>query len=135
MSRAVPTGARSEWPYEPERGQGRDGERNVPGTGRDDRRGDHSGQSYGPAGRDDQDGAAPQNFQGPQGPRGPQGPQEPQEPQGPQGAQGGQAPRGYNPAGYGNQGYQGQRPGGAQGAPQRGQDPQRGQGYPGQGYG
>ena len=68
MSRAVPTGARSEWPYEPERGQGRDGERNVPGTGRDDRRGDHSGQSYGPAGRDDQDGAAPQNFQESQGP-------------------------------------------------------------------
>jgi hypothetical protein len=126
MSRTVPTGARPEWPYEPERGQGRDGERNMPGTGRDDRRGDYGGQSYGPPGRGDQGGAAPQNYQGPQGPQGPQGAPA---------APGGQGPQGYNPAGYGNQGYPGQRPGGAPGAPQRGQDPQRGQGYPGQGYG
>src|SRR5580704_15823043 len=117
MSRTVPTGARSEWPYEPERGQGSDGERNVAGTGDDDRRGDHSGQSYGPSGRGDQGAAAPQNVQGPQGPQSPQGPQGPQGqqgqqgapggqapqgpqgPQGQQGAPGGQAPQGYNPAG------------------------------------
>src|ERR1700751_1350369 len=106
MSRTAPSGARPEWPNEPERGQGRDGERNVPGTGRDDGRG----------------GAVPQNFQDPQGQQGPQGPEEAPV------APGRQAPQGYNPAGYGNQGYPGQRPGGAPGAPQRGQDPQRGQG-------
>jgi hypothetical protein len=50
MSRTVPTGARPEWPFEPERGQGHQGKRSVPGPGYGDRRGtpgpERGGQAY-----------------------------------------------------------------------------------------
>jgi hypothetical protein len=108
MSRTVPTGARSEWPYEPERGQGRNGERIVPRAGRGDRRGgggpEYEGQAPGPSGYGGQ-------------------------------GRGGQDGRVQQPGGYGNQGYPPQRPDprvqGAPGAP----GGQGGPRYPGQGPG
>ena len=52
MSRTVPTGARPEWPYEPEHSQGYNGEQSVPGSGYGDRHGapgqEYGGQGYGP---------------------------------------------------------------------------------------
>src|SRR6516225_6110947 len=78
MSRTVPTGARPEWPYEPEHGQGYHGEQSVPGgPGYGDTRGapgqayggqEHGGQAYGPASYQAQgqggQGYGPQGYNG-----------------------------------------------------------------------
>ncbi len=132
MSRTVPTGARPEWPHEPERGQGYNGEQSVPGSGYGGRQGvpgpQHGGPAYGPPGYGAQ-GYAGQPAQGYAG-----------QPQPRDGwAYGGQ--------GYDGQGYNGHARGGLvypeqggydrQGSPSpayRGQ-PGNGQGHGGQGYG
>jgi hypothetical protein len=156
MSRSVPTGTPPEWPYEPESGQGYNGERSVPGSGHGDRRGvpgpQHGGQAYGPPpgygnqgrggqargglGYPEQGGYDRQGYP-PPGYRGRQ--------PGEQGY-GGQAyesqgygNQGYGAPGYGAQGYAGPGRGypdqparqyDGQGAPRRGP----GQGYAGQDY-
>ena len=53
MSRTVPTGARPEWPHDPEGNQGQTGQQRVPGSGHGDRRGvppgsRGNGQAYNP---------------------------------------------------------------------------------------
>ncbi len=145
MSRTVPTGARSEWPYEPEPGNGGyNGEQSVPGAGYGDRRGargpEQGGQGYGPPGYGTQGYGNGQGYD-------PQG-------YGNQGRPGQPQPgQGYGGQGYGGPAYNGQPRGGAaypeHGGYDRpaypphhqGQDGQYpngrgygGQGYPGQGY-
>ncbi|HEY7260739.1 MAG TPA: phosphodiester glycosidase family protein [Trebonia sp.] len=140
MSRTVPTGARSEWPYEPE-GQGRNGERIVPRAGRGDRRGgagpEYEGQApgqpgYGGQGRGGQDGRVQQP-----GGYGNQG-YPPQRPdprvQGAPGAPGGQGGPRYPSQGPGGRGYGGQSSNGTTGRPRGGQAyPEQG-GYDRRGY-
>ena len=95
MSRTVPTGGPPEWPYEPERGQGRGGEQNVPAAGRGDSRG---GQARGPAGYDDQErgGQDGRGYYPPAPGYGNQGyPGQRPDPRG-QGGPGAQGPPGYN---------------------------------------
>ena len=145
MSRTVPTGARPEWPYEPEHGQGYNGEQSVPGSGYD--RYAAAGQEYGGQGYD------PQGYSG-QG-YGGQG-YEAQGYSGQAGAaqaygnqahgrrpvsglaypeQGGYDRQSYSGQGYGAQGYNGQEYNGqAYNAQNYGQQGYGGQGYGGQGY-
>jgi hypothetical protein len=116
MSRTVPTGARPEWPHEPERSQGYNGEQSVPGSGYGDRRGapgpEYGGQAYGSArqGNEGYDGRA----------RGDQG---------------------YNGQAGGNPRYSGQAPGNPQyngqpqGNPQYNGQPQGNPQYSGQAQG
>ncbi len=130
MSRTVPTGARPEWPYEPEHGRGRNGERSVPGPGYGDGRGapgqeyggpEHGGQGYG-----NQEYGQAYGHQSPGSLAYPEhgGYDRPDDRQG-YGPQG-HGPQGYGPQGYGPQGY------GPQGYGPQGYGPQ---GYGPQGYG
>jgi hypothetical protein len=132
MSPTVPTGARPEWPHDPEGDQGQTGQQRVPGSGRGDRREAppgrrENGQAYNPQGSNPQ-GYNPQGYngQGREG-RGPDGQAYGSQPTG-----GWAYPErgGYDQQGYDTQGYD------AQGYDQQGYDQQgygsQDRGYPGQ---
>jgi hypothetical protein len=112
MSRTVPTGARPEWPHDPEGNQGQTGQQRVPGSGRGDRHGAppgrrENGQAHNPQGYNPQG----YNGQGRDG-RGPDGQAYGRQPTGgpayPE--RGGYDQQGYGARGYGSQdrGYPGQ---------------------------
>ena len=142
MSRTVPTGARPEWPYEPEHGQGYNGEQSMPGSGYGDRRGapgqEYDGHGYGPQGYPDQ-GYGAQGYDGQAG----AGQAYPNQAYGRRPVSGLAYPE---QGGYDRQGYSGQPngapPNGGQGYDNRGRGPQsqgqqayNGQAYNAQDYG